>query len=119
MSRSDPFNTLTISACGPSSTLYLSGYAYTFSTDQTLPGQFIFAAQQKQFNSSACGFARINPRRNDARLIQNQQIIRVKIFADLAKDFVFQCSCIAMKHKQARRIARLDGRLRDGRFREV
>jgi hypothetical protein len=40
----------------------------------------------------------------------------MKIFTDLAKDFVFQRSCIAMKHKQTRRIARLDGRLRDGRF---
>jgi len=98
---------------------YLGGYAYAFSADQTLPGQVIFAVQKKQFNASAGGLARINPRGNDARLIQNQQIIGMKIFADLTKDFVFQRTHIAMKNKQARRITRLDGRLRDGRFGEM
>src|SRR5271157_2295039 len=79
--------------------LYLSGYAYTFSTDQTLPGQFIFAAQKKQFDASACGVARINPGRDDARLIQHQQIIGMKIFSNLAKDFVLERSCITMEYK--------------------
>ena len=73
ITRSDPSSISTIATSDHLHFYYLA-YAQTFSTDQCFPGQFIAAAQEKQFHAPACLFASINPRRDDARLVQHQQI---------------------------------------------
>ncbi len=55
----------------------------------------------------------MQPGGQDLALVRYQQITRRQVFADVTKHTVFDSACLAMKHEQARGVARLDWRLRD------
>lgn len=98
---------------------HLPAYAQAFTTDQGFPCQRIAAAEQEKFHFAARFFPGKDARRDDARLIQNQQIPCLEIGLDVSEGLMFQFPGLTMQHKQTRRIARLDGSLRDGRFGEM
>jgi hypothetical protein len=91
-------------------------YTQTLPTHQRLPGQLIEAAEEEQLHATACFLAGIDPRRDDACLVQNQQIPRLQIITNIAKDPVLYFARLTMQDQEARGIARLDRSLRDGGF---
>ena len=80
---------------------------------QRFPGQGVLAAQEQQFHLPAGGLARKDARRNDARLVDHQQVAGAQVVADVPEGGVLQLGRVAAQHQQARVVARLDGRLRD------
>jgi len=102
INRSDPFNSSMILTSGPSSICASLPTRKTFSADQSLPSDLISAAQEKQFHSPASFFAREDPRRDDARLIQYKQIPRVEKIRHITEDTMLKLSIAAMQHQQAR-----------------
>ncbi len=96
-----------------------SAYTQTLAAYQCLPIQAIPTAKKQQLDPPSGYFSSVDAGRDDARLVQNQQIARTQIFADLPKDTVLDLAGVAMQHQQARRIARLDRRLGDEGFRQV
>jgi hypothetical protein len=71
-------------------------------THQRFPGALVFAAQEQDFHLAAGLFPRRKPRRDDARLVQHQQIAGMQVFADLTENAVFQLPVFAVQDQQPR-----------------
>jgi hypothetical protein len=94
----------------------LRAHVQTLASHERLPGQLLATPQQQDLNPAAAGFTGVQPGRNDARSVKDQQIPGMQIVSDVAEEFVFQVSGVTMQDQHTRRIARLERGLRDGGF---
>ena len=87
--------------------------------DHRLPQSLAEVAQEKDLDLSARRARPDGPRREDARVVQHEQVARAQESAQVAKDRVLGPPVGAMEHHQPRRVARLGRTLRDHLRREL
>ena len=86
---------------------------------QSFPNIALDTAEQKHFNTGACRlFLPNQPRRNDARVIENQRVARNKELAQFKKAAMLDRPLYGVNHHEPRRVPRLHRRLSNQFFRQ-
>src|SRR3712207_5323660 len=68
--------------------------------------------EEQDFCLATGSLAAIQPRRDDATLVCDEEIAGAQVAVEIVKDGVLDAPIVAAQHQQARRVARLDGCLR-------
>jgi hypothetical protein len=78
--------------------LHPLAYTHACASHQSFPRPIIAAAQEEQFHASSSFFLRKDARRNNARLIQYEQIARVQVVGHISKDAMYQFIRITLQY---------------------
>lgn len=92
----------------------LTANAQTFSAHEGFPAQQVAATEEEQFHASARGFAGKDARGDDARLVEDEEIVRAEESAQVTKDAMLELSRVPMQDEESGGVARLERSLRDG-----